>query len=67
MLLFKVSGMSCEHCVRAVQAEIRKVAPEATVKVDLAAGVVGIEGAAEPQKISEAIAEAGYTVEGQVA
>ena len=34
---------------------------------DLAAGVVGIEGAAEPQKISEAITEAGYMVEGQVA
>ena len=67
MLLFKVSGMSCEHCVRAVQGEIRKVAPEAAVKVDLAAGVVGVEGAVEPQKISEAIAEAGYTVEGQVA
>lgn len=67
MLLFKVSGMSCEHGVRAVQGEIRKVAPEAAVKVDLATGLVRVEGVTESQAISEAIAEAGYTVEGQVA
>lgn len=61
MALFKVTGMSCGHCVKAVENAVHAVAPQATVNVDLAAGTVRTEGiAAEAAKA--AIEEAGYEV-----
>jgi copper chaperone len=61
-----VSGMTCEHCVRAVSEEIGKIAGVRQVDVDLASGQVTI--AAEPlpehSAVSAAVAEAGYELAG---
>lgn len=62
---YLVDGMSCGHCVRAVTAEVTKVAGVDGVAVDLAARTVTVTG--EPLDdavIRAAIDEAGYTVTG---
>ena len=61
---FKVSGMTCDHCVRAVTQAIQRLDPAASVDVDLAAGRVAVRGAkADPADLAAAIAEEGYRVE----
>lgn len=59
----KVSGMSCGHCVRAVEEAVQAVDPEAQVKVELAQGQVRIDSAQPREALAAAIAEAGYTVQ----
>ncbi|MFO7481424.1 cation transporter, partial [Oceanibaculum nanhaiense] len=44
MALFKVTGMSCGHCVKAVENAVHEAAPRAKVTVDLAAGTVRTDG-----------------------
>lgn len=61
MALFKVNGMTCGHCVKAVENAVHEAAPQATVAVDLAAGTVRTDGIA-PDAARAAIAEAGYEV-----
>jgi copper chaperone len=58
---FRVTGMTCDGCVRAVTNAIRARAPSATVAVDLAAGTVTVDGA-DPADAAEAIADAGYAL-----
>ncbi len=57
---FKVDGMTCGHCVRAVTEAVRGVDPAATVNVDLSAGRVSVDSAAAPDAIAQAIAAEGY-------
>lgn len=61
MALFRVKGMSCGHCVKAVENAVRGAAPQATVAVDLAAGTVRADGIAL-EAAKAAIEEAGYEV-----
>jgi len=60
---FKVSGMSCGHCVRAVEEAVQTVDPQAQVQVELARGQVQIDSAQPREALAAAIAEAGYTVQ----
>ncbi len=61
---FKVSGMTCGHCVRAVTDAIHIVDPAATVEIDLDAGRVSVRTeTASPSRIADAITAEGYTVE----
>ncbi|EWC40764.1 heavy-metal-associated domain-containing protein [Stutzerimonas stutzeri] len=62
MQVFKVSGMTCSHCERAVTQAIRALDPQAQVQVDLAAGTVRVQSSASEQAIREAISEEGYQV-----
>lgn len=62
MLTLKVEGMSCGHCVRAVTEAVQEVAPGTGVQVDLAAGLVRVDGPAAPETVARAIEEAGYRV-----
>jgi copper chaperone len=60
-----VKGMSCGHCVKAVEGSVSKLAGVSTVKVDLNAATVDVEY--NPQevtidKIKETIDEQGYDV-----
>ncbi len=61
-MLYKVTKMSCGHCVRAVTEAVHGVDASARVDVDLKAGEVrvesGFEGASE--RIARAISAAGY-------
>ncbi|MCU1344501.1 MAG: metal-binding protein [Acidimicrobiia bacterium] len=59
---FQVSGMSCDHCVRAVTAELGKLDGVQSVEVDLAAGAVTVVSSAAlaSEVVAAAIDEAGY-------
>ncbi len=59
--VIKVEGMSCEHCVAAVTAEVEAVAGVETVVVDLEAATVTVDGG-DIATIHAAIDEAGYDV-----
>ena len=45
---FEVEGMTCGHCVRAITRAIHTLDPDARVDVDLAQGMVTVEGQALP-------------------
>jgi copper ion binding protein len=59
---YQVKGMTCEHCVQAVSAEVGALPGVSAVAVDLAAGEVTLTSA-EPldlQQVRAAVDEAGY-------
>lgn len=60
MLRLKVDGMTCGHCVHAVETAVRAAAPGAQVQVDLSKGEVTVDGMADPRKVQDAITDAGY-------
>jgi len=57
-----VTGMTCDHCARAVRAEIGKITGVTGVDVDVAAGTVRVTADPFPgdAPLREAIEEAGY-------
>ncbi len=60
---YTVTGMTCEHCVRAVTEEVAGVAGVATVDVDLQSGRVTVEGEGfTDEQIAAAVDEAGYAL-----
>ena len=59
---YSVPGMTCDHCVAAVDAEVRKVAGVADVAVDLATKEVRVIGDPTRDDVVAAIDEAGYDV-----
>jgi copper chaperone len=62
----KVNGMSCNHCVNAVEGSVGKLAGVQTVKVDLKEGNVDVEFSPSEvslNKIKETIDDQGYNVE----
>lgn len=63
MLRFKVDGMTCGHCVQAVQTAVRAVAPGTQVDVNLATGEVNVGGVADAGRVRAAIIDAGYEAE----
>lgn len=59
---FKIEGMSCHHCVMAVEAELRGAGIE-KFKVKIGSAKVEYDGSGETEaKIKAAIEEAGYKV-----
>ena len=59
-----VAGMTCDHCVRAVTAEVSSIPGVERVDVDLVSGAVTVVSA-EPvalNVLAAAIEEAGYEV-----
>jgi copper chaperone len=60
-LIYRVDGMSCEHCVVAVTSEVGDVAGVQAVDVDLETKLVHVRGAAiDDAAVVAAIDEAGY-------
>jgi len=59
-----VDGMTCGHCVNAVQTELGKLDGITDVSVDLTSGQVTIVADATPdaEALREAVEEAGYEV-----
>jgi copper chaperone CopZ len=59
-----VVGMTCDHCVRAVRAEVSAIEGVTDVVVDLTRGVVHItaEQPVPPTALRDAVEEAGYTL-----
>lgn len=63
MQAFKVSGMSCGHCVRAITQAIKALDASAEVEVDLATGLVQVSDGLDREQVQAAIREEGYVVE----
>jgi copper chaperone len=61
---YTVAGMTCEHCVRAVTAEVSRLEGVTNVDVDLASGRVTVEsdGPLAAADVAAAVDEAGYEV-----
>ncbi len=59
-----VDGMTCGHCVNAIQTEVGKLDGVTDVSVDLTTGQVTIVADATPdaEALREAVEEAGYEV-----
>ena len=58
---YRVDGMSCAHCERAVTDELLRVAGVETVRVDLETKLVSIRGdGLDDAALRAAIDEAGY-------
>ena len=59
-----VDGMTCGHCVSAVQSEVGKIEGVNEVSVDLPTGQVTIVGeqTPDPEALRAAVEEAGYEV-----
>ncbi|MNE69564.1 Copper chaperone CopZ [compost metagenome] len=63
MQAFKVKGMSCGHCVRAITQAVQARDAAAEVQVDLGSGEVRVASRLEDQAVLEAIREEGYEAE----
>jgi copper chaperone len=63
---YQVTGMTCEHCVRAVSAEIGQLPGVTGVRVDLASGAVEVtsERPLDLAEVRAAVDEAGYELAG---
>lgn len=60
---YNVTGMSCEHCVAAVGAELRELPGVSSVNVDLASGVVVVQGSGvKDEAVRSAVETAGYSL-----
>ena len=59
---YSVTGMTCDHCVRAVTTELIQLPGVRSVDVDLASGTVTVasDGPLDAAAVREAIDEAGY-------
>lgn len=59
---YTVTGMTCDHCVRAVESEVGKLPGVAAVSVDLGAGRVTLRSdePVDPAAVQAAIEEAGF-------
>jgi copper chaperone len=65
-ITLNVQGMSCDHCVKAVEGSVGKLNGISSVKVDLKANTVAVEfdqQAVSIEKIKETIDDQGYDVE----
>jgi len=62
---YQVSGMTCDHCVRAVTTELVLLPGVRSVDVDLAEGSVTVtsDGPLDLAQVREAVDEAGYELE----
>jgi copper chaperone CopZ len=63
---YRVTGMSCEHCVHAVSTELGRLAGVTGVRVDLGSGAVEVdsERPLDPVQVRAAVDEAGYELAG---
>ncbi|MCR6487960.1 heavy-metal-associated domain-containing protein [Amycolatopsis sp. OK19-0408] len=59
---YTVSGMTCDHCARSVEAEIRALGGVTGVTVELTTGAVTVRGAGDLSvaDVRGAVEEAGY-------
>ncbi len=60
---YSVAGMSCEHCVAAVNTSISALPGVSGVDVDLATGVVVVNGSGvDGEAVRAAVETAGYSL-----
>ncbi len=61
-----VTGMSCDHCAKAIRTEIGRLPGVTEIDVDVAAGLAHVTGDPLPddQALRAAVEEAGYELAG---
>lgn len=59
---FSVQGMSCQHCVKAIERAVRALDVQARVEVDLAQQRVRVASEQPRAALAQAIRAEGYTV-----
>jgi copper chaperone len=57
---YRVTGMTCQGCVRAVTNAIKARVPSATIAVDLATGRVTVDGPIDAGAVAAAVEAAGF-------
>jgi copper chaperone len=67
MATYRVKGMTCQGCANAVAKAIKAEAPQASVRVDLDAGKVTVEGCDDDAKVRKAVDAAGFEFQGLAA
>lgn len=61
MTKLKIEGMSCQHCVKSVDAALSEVSGvDRVVAVRLDEGEAEVEGSADPNALVAAVEEEGY-------
>ncbi len=59
---YRVDGMTCDHCARAVRSEVAEVPGVVDVDVDLAARTMTVTGDVDAAAVRAAVESAGYEV-----
>jgi copper chaperone CopZ len=59
----KITGMTCDHCVRHATKALESVDGAENVKVDLQQGSATVEGSVDAEQLISAVKEAGYQAE----
>lgn len=60
---YRIGGMTCGGCARAVESAIKAAAPDAQVSINLEFGRVTVDNA-DDKTVETAVAEAGFTYNG---
>ena len=60
--IYRVPGISCDHCKQAIEGEVHQVAGVDQVDVDIEQQTVTVIGDADDGAVRTAIDEAGYDV-----
>lgn len=61
-MILKISGMTCGHCVSAVEKALTEVPGVTAVKdISIKDGIAHIEGTPDPQQLIAAVIDEGYT------
>ena len=60
--IFKVSDMTCQHCVKTIEEELKKLDGVKEVRVSLKRKEVEVRGEVSESKIISSIEKAGYSV-----
>lgn len=63
---YSVPAISCDHCRRAIEGQVNKLAGADLVQVDVQRKEVRVEGDVADEAVRGAIDEAGYEVEAVV-
>ncbi len=63
--IYKIDGMTCNHCVMNVEKAIRNVPGVTNVEVNLSAGVAKVEGNVATEQIKNAVEAIGYKFVGE--
>lgn len=61
--VFKVEGMTCGHCEKAITRALMLKDPAAIVHIDRLTKSVEVESAVQPKTLAQVIQEEGYTVD----
>ena len=63
VVIFRVQGMSCDHCVATIESAVSRLSGVTAVDVDLTNNIVTVEGTSDELALALAIEDCGYDVD----